>query len=212
MADPSQPTARPLLVTGDDELVDELVFLADSLDVDLTVVDDAGSARRWWASAPLVLVGDDCAEDLARECLPPRGRVIVIGRDDDVAVFERAAQVGASHVEFLPNGEEWLSEQILDSVAPRMGTVVIAVVGGRGGAGASTLAAALSFAGLRRGMATLLVDADPLGSGMGQLRAAAGAGGHDGSVLGPGRPARHRAGDHGVRPSSRRLGSRSGRR
>ncbi|HEY2795405.1 MAG TPA: septum site-determining protein Ssd, partial [Micromonosporaceae bacterium] len=42
----------------------------------------------------------------------------------------------------------------------------IAVLGGRGGAGASVLAGALAVTGSRRGMATMLVDADPLGGGV----------------------------------------------
>jgi secretion/DNA translocation related CpaE-like protein len=42
---------------------------------------------------------------------------------------------------------------------------VVSVVGGRGGAGASLLAVALSLAGERAGRPTALLDADPLGCG-----------------------------------------------
>jgi secretion/DNA translocation related CpaE-like protein len=43
---------------------------------------------------------------------------------------------------------------------------VIAVLGGRGGAGASVLAGGLAVTAARRGLRTLLVDADPLGGGV----------------------------------------------
>jgi len=46
------------------------------------------------------------------------------------------------------------------------GARVLAVVGGRGGAGASTLAAALAVTAAGRGCAPLLVDLDPLGGGI----------------------------------------------
>lgn len=44
--------------------------------------------------------------------------------------------------------------------------VVVGVVGGRGGAGASTLSAALSVVAASSGVPTMLVDADPLGGGI----------------------------------------------
>jgi secretion/DNA translocation related CpaE-like protein len=44
--------------------------------------------------------------------------------------------------------------------------VVVGVVGGRGGAGASTLVGALGLAAMRQGIRPLLVDADPLGGGL----------------------------------------------
>jgi secretion/DNA translocation related CpaE-like protein len=43
---------------------------------------------------------------------------------------------------------------------------VVAVLGGRGGAGASVLAGALAVTAARSGLRTLLVDADPLGGGL----------------------------------------------
>ena len=49
--------------------------------------------------------------------------------------------------------------------APGAGRVV-AVLGGRGGAGASVLAGGLAVTAARRGLRTLLVDADPLGGGV----------------------------------------------
>ena len=44
--------------------------------------------------------------------------------------------------------------------------LVVSVVGGRGGAGASVLAAGLALTAARAGVDTLLIDADPLGGGL----------------------------------------------
>lgn len=49
------------------------------------------------------------------------------------------------------------------------GVPLLAVLGGCGGAGASTLAAALALAALARGMRVALLDADPLGAGLDSL-------------------------------------------
>jgi secretion/DNA translocation related CpaE-like protein len=43
---------------------------------------------------------------------------------------------------------------------------VLAVIGGRGGAGASVLAGGLALTAVRAGKRTLLIDADPLGGGL----------------------------------------------
>ena len=65
----------------------------------------------------------------------------------------------------------------------------VAVLGGCGGAGASTLAAGLARSALRSGRAVVLVDGDPLGGGLETLLA---------EELSPGDPSRHGiAGPHG---------------
>jgi len=76
-------------------------------------------------------------------------------------------EIGADHVLVLPDGEQWLVDRIAD-VAESVGrpAVTVGVIGGRGGAGASTLACALAVTSARVGRRTLLVDADPLGGGL----------------------------------------------
>jgi secretion/DNA translocation related CpaE-like protein len=159
--------ARPLLVTADPALLDDLLRLAAAAGAEVEVVADAGSARRPWARAPLVLVGDDLAGPVAAAGPSRRPGVVLVGRDlDDAQVWQRGVAVGAEHVAFLPDAEPWLTERLADAVESGSAAPVVCVVGGRGGAGASTLAAALAVTAGRRSLATVLVDADPLGGGL----------------------------------------------
>jgi secretion/DNA translocation related CpaE-like protein len=94
--------------------------------------------------------------------------VVLLGDDlDEAGIWQLGVEVGAEHVVFLPDGEQWLVEMLAESVEPvRFAGELVAVVGGRGGAGATTLAAALAVTGARLGRRTLLVDSDPLGGGI----------------------------------------------
>jgi secretion/DNA translocation related CpaE-like protein len=158
---------RPLLVTSDSELLDEVLRLAAAAAVDVEVVPDPAAARPSWARAPLVLVGNDVADAVGRARLRRRTGVVVVGRDlDDAGIWERAVLAGAEHVALLPDAEPWLVARLGDAAdgSNRRGRV-LTVVGGRGGAGASTLAAALAVTGMRQRRQTILIDADPLGGG-----------------------------------------------
>ncbi|HJU98391.1 MAG TPA: septum site-determining protein Ssd [Jiangellaceae bacterium] len=164
----SQAAARPLLVTADDGLLDDLLRLATAAGVEVDVVADAGSARARWCAAPIVVVGDDQAAAIAAAGPGRRRGVIVVGLDlDDADVWRRAVAVGADDVVFLPDAEPWLVDRFADAAESggRDGAL-IGVVGGRGGAGASVLAAALAVTGTRLGLSSMLIDLDPLGGGV----------------------------------------------
>jgi secretion/DNA translocation related CpaE-like protein len=156
---------RPLLVTADNVLLDDLLRVCAAAGVDPEVAPDVAGARAAWPDAPLVVVGDDLSRAAADAGLPRRRDVVLVTRDvDDIEVWVRAAAVGADGALVLPGSEALLVER-LAAGRESAAALVAAVIGGRGGAGASTLACALAVtaAAERR---TMLVDADPLGGGI----------------------------------------------
>lgn len=158
--------ARPLLLTGDPDLLDDLLRLAASAGVETEVAHDVVAARGSWAMAPLVLVGADAVHDLARAGLPHRAGVLVVPADlDDVGVWREAAAAGAESVQPLPGAEALLVGRLAAAADGPVRSTTVGVLGGRGGAGASTLACALARTAAATS-AVLLVDADPLGGGL----------------------------------------------
>jgi secretion/DNA translocation related CpaE-like protein len=161
------PQRRPLLITDAADLLDDLLRLAAAGGVTVDAVPDAEPARRYWAHAPLVVIGSDLAAACLAARLPRRRDVVLVGDDEDDDIWDTAVRLGADHVVYLPEAEVWLVNLFARANDPqRRRTVMIGVVGGRGGAGATSLAIALAMTGLRRGLRTVLVDADPLGGGI----------------------------------------------
>jgi secretion/DNA translocation related CpaE-like protein len=158
---------RPLIVTADPAALDDLLRLAALAGVDAEVVADAGAARHPWALAPLVLVGEDQVDALLQARVPRRDKVVVVGRDlDDGSIWQRAVALGGEHVVYLPDAERWLVDALADAAEGGGDGALVAVLGGRGGAGATTLACALALMSVRQGVPTLLVDGDSLGGGI----------------------------------------------
>lgn len=77
-----------------------------------------------------------------------------------------AERLDATHVAMLPAAESWLTDRLAACLEPADPAPVVAVLGGRGGAGASVLAAGLAVTAASFGRRVLLVDADPLGGGL----------------------------------------------
>jgi secretion/DNA translocation related CpaE-like protein len=159
---------RPLLVTADPTLLDELLRLAAAAGVDPDVAADMAAARPHWSGAALVVLGADLAEAAVRHGLPRRPDVVLVGRDlDDAEIWGRAVDAGAETVMLLPDAQSMLVNKLGESVDRAVtASTTVAVVGGRGGAGASTFATALALTGARSGLQTMLVDGDPLGGGI----------------------------------------------
>ena len=155
-------------MTSDPDVLEELLRIAATAGTELEVATDAGAARHAWATAPLVVLGPDATAGCLRTRLPRRGDVVLLGQDlDDGGIWQLGVEVGAEHVVFLPDAEQWLTDRLTDAAETRHGAgALVAVIGGRGGAGATTLACALWVTAARMGTSTLLVDGDPLGGGI----------------------------------------------
>ncbi|MEV7426055.1 septum site-determining protein Ssd [Streptomyces sp. NPDC091212] len=158
--------AGPLIVTEDVELLDDLLRLCAAAGAEPEVHHSVPERKGSWEEAPMVLVGDDAAAR-CRGASRRRG-VMLVGRDqDDPDVWRRAVEIGADCVLRLPDAESWLVDRIADA-AEGVGrpALTVGVIGGRGGAGASTLACALAVTAAREGRRTMLIDGDPLGGGL----------------------------------------------
>jgi secretion/DNA translocation related CpaE-like protein len=155
-----------LIVTADPWLSDRSLRLAAAADVTAEVARDLEQVRLAWHGVPLVLVGADLADRLAGAPRRP-GVVVVASGAEGPDVYRRAIDLGAQDIAVLPDQEGWLADRMAEAAEPAGGhTAGLCVVGGRGGAGASVLAAALGLVAMRRGLRVLLVDGDPLGGGL----------------------------------------------
>lgn len=156
----------PLIVTEDVGLLDDLLRLCAAAGCQPVVHHGPPDRKATWEAAPLVIVGDDAAARCRGASRRPG--VLLVGRDrDDPGVWRRGVELGAECVLRLPDAEGWLVDRIAD-VAEGVGrqATTVGVLGGRGGAGASTLACALAVGAARGGHRTVLVDGDPLGGGL----------------------------------------------
>ncbi|WP_052847646.1 septum site-determining protein Ssd [Streptomyces avicenniae] len=167
-----------LIFTGDEELSDHLARLCAAVGAEAEVVRGTMPPRDRWQHAPLVLLGDDRALARPEPEGWPGGRpgVVLVGRDlDDHTVWERGLTLGAEQVVHLPGDEPWLTDRLAEVADPGRPALTVGVLGGRGGAGASTLACALAVTAARQGTRTTLLDCDPLGGGLDVLLGGEGA-------------------------------------
>jgi secretion/DNA translocation related CpaE-like protein len=125
------------------------------------------SSRKVWTAAAAVLVDSEAAQRCVELALPRRERVVLVLHAQPAAEHWRAAMsIGAAHLIALPqqDGElvVLLSEAAERTTEDGRRGDVVAVIAGRGGAGASTFAAALAICAPQ----ALLVDADPWSGGL----------------------------------------------
>jgi secretion/DNA translocation related CpaE-like protein len=124
-------------------------------------------SRQAWSGAAAVLVDVEGARRCAQPTLPRRGHVVLLTRaEPEAADWQAAIAVGAQRLMTLPADEAELVAVLAESAELRAGDgrkgSVVAVMAGRGGAGASLLATALS----QSAHDALLIDADSLGGGI----------------------------------------------
>jgi len=162
---PDRP-AQPLVITTDDALLDPVLAVCASADVQPTVEGDPAAVRAGWSAASAVIIGVDQAEDLCRIVLPRRDHVYLVGDQPRLAELCRWSVQLHAAVITVPEGAAALSSALATVRSGAGRGVVVTLVGGSGGVGTSTLAAGLAWSAARRGLATLLVDLDPLGGGL----------------------------------------------
>lgn len=165
-------TRRPLVVTADELLLDDILRLAATAGVQVEAAADPGSARPVWSAAAVVVLGDDALSRCVAARLPRRSGVVVVSRGEpDPAVWRQAVAVGAEQVHVLPDAEPALVRQLAESIEggadEQSEGRLLCCIGGSGGAGASVLAAGLALTAARElRRPTLLVDLDPFGGGL----------------------------------------------
>ncbi|WP_216864439.1 septum site-determining protein Ssd [Mycolicibacterium goodii] len=158
-------TAAVLAILGDPLLRAEVARVAAAAGADLVEVP-MPSGRKAWLSASAVLLDAAAAQRCVERGLPRRDRVLVVGcHEPEPADWQAAMAVGARHVVTLPRQDTdlvaVLSEAVVDDACGSRGPAV-AVVGAKGGAGASVFAAALALSA----PAALLIDTDPWSGGI----------------------------------------------
>lgn len=160
---------RPMAFVSDEILLDDLLKLAAAANCDLERVPDALAARQGWLEAPLILLDQAAVRDCLPLDMPPRKKVVVVAHDPEPSeLWKDAMQLGVEKVVTLPGAEPWLIDAMADAAEGPASTTgkVLAVMGARGGAGASVFSVAVSLTALKAGKNTLLIDCDPKGGGL----------------------------------------------
>ena len=160
-------TGPPLAFSARSEVVADLERVAAAAGADLAIARVLGS-RGEWRDAALVVLDAALLPEVAAAGLPRRPRVFVVDLDEFAPEqLEQCVRIGAERVVVLPRGEDDLMAALGDSAAGGPGDGrVIAVLGARGGAGASVFAVALALAAQRSTRPVVLADADPWSAGL----------------------------------------------
>lgn len=157
-----------LLLTRSSPTHDAVVPLCAAAGTGVEACAEPSLALASWGRADLVLVGADLAPEVVALAPPRRPGVHLVGVGPREESFRHAVELGAASVIDLPEASAWLVDALADVGERASPGRVVGVVGGSGGAGATTLACALAQWHAGRAP-TLLVDADPLGPGLDRL-------------------------------------------
>jgi hypothetical protein len=155
-----------LLVPRNAARMDEIL---DALDHDGITVALGAPQAEVWNAATLVLLDSERLDVLGRMPAHPRVVALVDATADSSRItkdFARAIDAGASEVAPWPHATETVATMVTEAANSTQPAVRIGIVGGHGGAGATTLAVALGLQAWTAGRSTLVVDADPLGGGV----------------------------------------------
>ncbi|KAA0924060.1 MULTISPECIES: septum site-determining protein Ssd [unclassified Rhodococcus (in: high G+C Gram-positive bacteria)] len=165
----AHPTvAMSIELRGLREDVYRIAAAADCVVEEQNLLVGIGSARSMWDRPGTILVDFESAETALASGFSRRsGVILVTDAQPTLDDWRTATSLGAEHVIFLPQDEDALVRILGEPASVPSGDGgVIAVVGARGGAGASTFAAALGLRSSRSDRRALLVEGDRYGSGL----------------------------------------------
>lgn len=156
------------MVSRDAQLVDEVRRLCAVAGQPLLVTAHPGEVARLCRQAALVVLDGDAIDVVGDSLHGHRAEVVVVTDDARrIAIWEAAVRVGARRVLTQPADNGLLLELVALATEPTgPAGPLLAVVGGSGGVGASTLAVALSWAVGEQRRPVTLVDLDPIGGGL----------------------------------------------
>lgn len=159
----SRPGPDVLLVAPSGEVRDVVLAAVAAQDLEAEVVTEIERLADVWRRSGTVVVAVELARRVADTAPPARAGVYLVGADaEQLAAWSAPLSAGVIQ---LPDGVAWLGAVLADGRHRASGPVV-AVLGGSGGVGSSTVAAALAQVGAERAQASALIDVDPLGGGL----------------------------------------------
>ncbi|WP_367133324.1 septum site-determining protein Ssd [Saccharothrix sp. HUAS TT1] len=168
---------RPVALVAEAGLVDEVLHAAAVVGCEVERVADVTALRGSWHAAAVVVLDEEAVVACVADGFPRRSGVHVVGAGPPgPEVWRCALALGVEQVLELPAGQERLRAVLADAAegGPVADGRVLAVLGARGGAGASVLSVAVGQAVSALGGQGLLVDCDPLGGGLDVLLGAEG--------------------------------------
>jgi len=163
---------RPLVITDDEQVLDDLLRIAAAAGVEVTHSREPES-RTPWRSAAVVLIDAALVPRAVLARHPRRPHVVVVtGAEPSSELWELCVQLGVDRTVRLERSADVLIGLLSDAVLGGNGNGrCVAVLGACGGAGASVFSAALAIAAARGGKVVpaaevFLVDCDPWGAGL----------------------------------------------
>lgn len=152
-----------LLVTRDPSLVDVVSATALTIGTPLSVVGEREDLRTLWPLAGVRLVGVDMV-GRALEMGGGQGRTWVVGQPD-ASLFAASAELGAPALA-LPEASGRLAEVLGMGQEDDATASVVALVGGSGGVGASSLTVAAALLASKRGAKVAAIELATCGGGL----------------------------------------------
>lgn len=159
---------RLLLVGAQAEVREEVLRLAATTGIPAQSIEAAELSEAAWGDAGLVVIDASAADQVSATGLPRRaGVLIATSSPPSVALWAAAVAIGVEEVMELPEAGTALIERLSDvpGGSATLGELV-AVIGGTGGAGASTLAVAMALSAAREGRRPVLLGTDPWDGGI----------------------------------------------